>query len=76
MGEKIILPFLLSQGWTGYWIDGSSSFVDTLNRREDLLNSITYKVAFVTRENVAQYFHELGVANEFELLSLDIDQDT
>jgi hypothetical protein len=28
--------FLLSQGWTGFWIDGDSGFLGTLENREDL----------------------------------------
>jgi hypothetical protein len=68
---------LLAQGWNGYWIDGDDSFVKETKNRADLQDGcIRSKVAFVSRENIAQLFKELGVPNEFDLLSLDIDQNT
>lgn len=69
--------FLLSQGWTGFWIDGDSRFLGVLKNREDLQNDcIKYLVAFVSKENIAALFEQLGVPKEFDLMSLDIDQNT
>jgi hypothetical protein len=69
--------FLLSQGWTGYWIDGSDAFVPTIQNRSDLRNGcLKWLVSFVTKENVAGLLEQLGVPIEFDFLSLDIDQNT
>ena len=69
--------FLLSQGWTGFWIDGDTGFLGALENREDLQKEcLKYLVAFATRENISALFEQLGVPNEFDLLSLDIDQNT
>ncbi len=69
--------FLLSQGWTGFWIDGKRSFVRALKDREDLRGDcVKHSVSFVTRENIKELFRELDVPLEFDLLSLDIDQNT
>jgi hypothetical protein len=69
--------FLLSQGWTGFWIDGDTGFLGVLENREDLSKEcLKYLVTFATRENISALFEQLGVPNEFDLLSLDIDQNT
>jgi hypothetical protein len=69
--------FLLSQGWTGFWLDGATGFLGVLENREDLPKEcLKYLVAFATRENISALFEQLGVPNEFDLLSLDIDQNT
>lgn len=69
--------FLLSQDWTGFWIDGDSGFLKALENREDLQNNcLKYLVGFASRENIAALFEQLGVPQEFDLLSLDIDQNT
>ena len=76
-GAENNTAFLLSQGWTGYWIDGSDSFVKTIDERPDLnTGCLKTKVSFVTRENLAGLFAEMDVPPEFDLLSLDIDQNT
>ena len=68
--------FLLSQGWTGVWLDGATDFLETISRRPDLHAGIRGKGCFVNKENIAALFEELGVDQEFDLLSLDIDQNT
>ncbi len=76
-GNENNTAFLLSLGWKGFWLDGSDAFVQTLRSRPDLHDSsLTTQVAHVTRENIAGLFHSLGVPNEFDLLSIDIDQNT
>jgi hypothetical protein len=75
-GTETNTSFLVSQGWSGYWFDADDSFVKTL-RRPDLSDaSVRYQVSHVTRENVAALFADLGVPDEFDVLSLDIDQNT
>ena len=69
--------FLLSQGWTGFWIDGESAFLGALENRDDLQKDcLKYLVAFASKENISALFEQLGVPKEFDLLSLDIDQNT
>lgn len=69
--------FLLSQGWTGFWVDGCSRFQRALENREDLRKDcLKYLVSIVSKENIAGLFEQLGVPKEFDLLSLDIDQNT
>lgn len=68
--------FLLSQGWSGYWIDGDAQFTRALSGRDDLAGGVKYLVDFISRENIASAFEQLGVPGEFDLLSLDIDQNT
>jgi hypothetical protein len=76
-GAENNTAFLLSQGWTGFWIDGSGSFVETIRSRSDLSpNCLKWLVSFVTRENVAERLKQLGVPEQFDFLSLDIDQNT
>lgn len=76
-GTENNTAFLLSQGWTGFWIDGSNSFLRTIGKRPDLKDGcLKSRVSFVTRENIAALFADLGVPKEFDLLSLDIDQNT
>lgn len=69
--------FLLSQGWNGFWIDGADTFLKALENRVDLLNGcLKWLVSYVSGENIAGLFAQLGVPAEFDLLSLDIDQNT
>jgi hypothetical protein len=76
-GTENNTAFLLSQGWTGFWVDGDDTFRRILAARPDLQGDcIKSIVSFVTKENVADLFAELGVPEEFDLLSLDIDQNT
>ena len=76
-GNENNTAFLLSRGWTGFWVDGDRGFLDALRGRDDLQGGcLKHLVSFVTRENVADLFRQLGVPKEFDLLSLDVDQNT
>jgi hypothetical protein len=75
-GNQNNTAFLLAQGWTGFWIEGNDRFVANIAHREDLKDSLKYLVSFATRENIASLFQQLGVPNEPDLISLDIDQNT
>lgn len=76
-GSENNTAFLLSQGWTGFWIDGCSDYLQALKGRPDLGDGcLRHRTAHVTAENVASLFEQLGVPPEFDLLSLDIDQNT
>jgi hypothetical protein len=67
--------FLVGLGWKGFWIDGDPSFLQTLATFSKR-NSLNTAVAIVTRENVEQILASLSVPQEFDLLSLDVDQNT
>jgi hypothetical protein len=75
-GTENNTAFLLCTGWTGFWIDGSDAVLRTLNGRRDLQECLTAHISFLDRENVTGVFERLGVPKEFDLLSLDIDQNT
>lgn len=76
-GNENNTAFLLSQGWHGAWIDAGDSFLATIARRKDLQGGCIRAVsAFVSRENIGGLFDSLGIPREFDLLSLDIDQNT
>lgn len=76
-GRENNTAFLLSQGWTGFWLDADDAFLQALANRPDLPpECLKHLVAFVSRENIAALFAQLGVPRDFDLLSLDIDQNT
>lgn len=76
-GHENNTAFLLSQGWTGFWIDGDDTFQKVLASRPDLRDEcIKSVISFVTKENISELFSQLDVPKEFDLLSLDIDQNT
>jgi hypothetical protein len=76
-GHENNTAFLLAQGWTGFWIDGDDSFVHTIQSRADLQGGcLKFVVSFVSKESIAGLFEGLEVPKEFDLLSLDIDQNT
>ena len=76
-GNENNTGFLLSQGWTGFWLDASDAFLETLKNRPDLQQDcLKFLVAFVSKENISDLFAQLGVPKDFDLLSLDIDQNT
>lgn len=76
-GTENNTAFVLSQGWKGFWIDGSDAFLRNISARSDLKNGcLTSLVSFVDKENIAGLFRQLEVPKDFDLLSLDIDQNT
>lgn len=76
-GSENNTAFLLSQGWRGFWIDGNDAFLRTIEKRTDLQGGCLRGIsAFVTRENIEAIFAQLQIPAQFDLLSLDIDQNT
>lgn len=70
--------YCLLKGWRGVWIDGSAICVDAIETTfKFLLEAERLKVryAFITAETIEQHFRELGVPVEFDLLSIDIDNN-
>ena len=71
--------FLLWHGWTGFWVEGDRGAVEELERsaREPLeAGRLKLLCGHVTKENVSGLLGGLGVPEEFDLLSLDIDRNT
>lgn len=68
--------FLLCQGWSGVWIDGSATNCAAQKSvfewaiRSEKLKSIQ---AFVTVDNINDVIRDAGVEGEIDLLSIDID---
>lgn len=76
-GKENNTAFLLTQGWRGVWIDGDSAFVDVLKESRDAEEGrLKWSVSMVNRENVATLLKQMDVPAEFDLLSIDIDQNT
>jgi hypothetical protein len=69
--------FLLSQGWRGFWIDGNDDFLSMIDSRKDLQSGrLSTSVSYVDKDNIVGIFKKLEIPAEFDLLSLDIDQNT
>jgi hypothetical protein len=71
--------YLLMQGWTGSWIEGSAERVATIFKRfEGLIaqGALTVMRSFVTAENISDLADSSQVGEEPDLLSLDIDRNT
>ena len=75
-GQECNTSFLLATGWTGAWIDGRSIYQPFIQNRHDLNGRLKTLQAFVSRENISDLFSQLSIPSEFDLLSLDIDQNT
>ncbi len=71
--------FLLSQGWTGLWMDGSPKNGKIIRQKLAKATSrgnLRFVESFLTAENVSGLIASAGMPNEVDLLSLDIDRNT
>ena len=71
--------FLLSQGWTGTWMEGSPKNARAIRRNFTKLISsdrLRFIESFITAENVAGLIASAGMGAEVDLLSIDIDRNT
>jgi hypothetical protein len=70
--------YLLHQGWSGYWIDGSDSHVKSIKKNfSNIISSNRLRVTcdFITGENIEHLFKAADVPVELDLLSIDIDRN-
>lgn len=78
-GVETNTTFLLSQGWTGHWVEGGPHHVASIRRTfSEPISDGRLRVAeqMVTAENVTATLDQLGVPQEPDLFSLDIDRNT
>ncbi len=71
--------FLLTQGWTGAWVDAAEKQVAAIRQRLGRRiadGTLALARALVTAENVEQVFRAAGVKPGVDLLSLDVDRNT
>lgn len=59
--------FLASQNWKVYWFDS----VDP----PAIPENCTFTKSFITKNNICNYFENLNIPKEFDLLSIDIDSN-
>lgn len=70
--------YLLLRGWSGAWIDGSAACYEAVCKNLDFLisaNRLRVLYSFITAGNIETLFERLQVPAEFDLLSIDIDNN-
>ena len=70
--------YCLLKGWSGVWIDGSAICVTAIEQKFRYLmkaERLKVRYAFITADEIEEHFQELGVPEEFDLLSVDIDNN-
>ena len=75
-GLECNTAFLITKGWTGFWIDGGDAAGRTLEAAGIGVERVRAVKAFVTRENAELLLQSLGIPRQFDLLAIDIDQNT
>ena len=68
--------FLLLKGWKGVWIDGDSKNIKAIQNKFSFLQDsgrLRTKLAWVDKDNIDFLIQDLGLPQEIDLLSLDID---
>jgi hypothetical protein len=71
--------YLLSQGWTGCWVDGDRKALRLI--RDGFAKQLSNKTLklielFVTKENIMKTLDENRIPHEVDLLSVDLDRNT
>lgn len=68
--------YLLAKGWSGGWIDADPEACARIRRQMSFLienGRLKLRQGLVDAENILELFKDLGVAADFDLLSVDID---
>lgn len=76
-GAENNTAFLLSLGWTGFWVDANPRFTEKL-KGAGLASgrALRHRVEKLTRDNIVGLLQDMEVPRELDLFSLDIDQNT
>jgi hypothetical protein len=77
-GSENNTALLVRQGWGGLWMDADTAAINkakTTFRTEVDSGKLTVLEAFISAENIEDLFHQGKVAEEFDLLSIDIDRN-
>jgi hypothetical protein len=73
-GRENCTAFLLLQGWSGLWMDGSDRNVQHARRLwREHSHRLTVRQAFVTPDNINALLAEGGLTGEIDLLVIDVD---
>ena len=75
-GTENNTAYLMLEGWSGAWIEGSPTFCADIKKgyAELILQSkLQIKESFITKDNINDLFSELKVPISPDLLSIDID---
>jgi hypothetical protein len=79
-GSETNTTALLSQGWSGWWLEADSASCgqvrDRLRKRPEIASRIKVIETFVTPSNIPNLFKENEIPDEVDLFSLDIDLNT
>lgn len=77
--ENDTVALLAYQQWRGHWVDGNSANVELIRRhfaKPVADGRLQVEQSFVTAANVVDLLQRLGVPEEPDLFSLDIDRNT
>lgn len=76
-GRECNSAFLLACGWTGCWIDSGGEMNDVFKKQTtSVRDRLTTVTVMVTAENIGSILASQRIENEFDFLSIDIDQNT
>jgi len=71
---------LLAAGWNGWWLEGNAEacteITQAISQMPSINSRLKLKQAYVSPLNIQQLFEELGIPQEVDLFSLDIDMHT
>lgn len=71
---------LLAAGWSGWWIEGSPEDCRSISKRlaemPKLAARLKLRESYIQPENIIKLLEDLGVPEEVDLFSLDIDLNT
>lgn len=78
-GTQNTTRFLLETGWKGVWVEGDEyHFRAATEKFSDFISDGSLKIInlMVTSENINAELNSHGVAQEFDYISVDVDQNT
>lgn len=78
-GTQNTTRFLLETGWTGVWVEGDDeSYKKAVETFSSFIDDGSLKIInlMTTAENINSALDEHGVGKDFDLISVDIDQNT